>query len=89
MYQAQVQTHLPMVLAWMKLGLENRNHISTISTIGVKMNHVRYLPQRGLVDSQITPIMGSLIASQMLQMSRITANWAAVMPTVSCAYREK
>ena len=34
MYQPQVQTHLPRGLAWMKLGLENRNHMSTIRTIG-------------------------------------------------------
>ena len=78
-----------MVLAWIKAGFEKRNHMSTMRTMGVKINQVRYLPQRGLVDSQITPIRGSLIASQMLQMSRITASWAAEMPTVSCAYSEK
>ena len=57
--------------------------------MGVKMNQVRYLPQRGLVDSQSTPISGSLMASQILQISRMTASWAAVIPMVSCAYREK
>ena len=89
MYQTSIQIHFFIGLDWMKPGFENRNHMSTISTTGVKMNQVRYLPHFGLADSQMTPIIGSLMASQMLQISRITASWAAVMPTVSCAYSEK